>query len=154
MGVSAKLRMRSTGFSWESKSKVRPKKKKIRPFRPAKQLVIRVRRKKISALILIAYRHPYLQREQCSLCSLYVHVGHARRIISWYRKLLSWHTCVFAIYCETEVRSSSVSEVVRLRIVFSKAALQKRSSIEPMEPPLDPPLVCTPSTVAFTVHWK
>ena len=26
MGVSAKLRMRSTGFSWESKSKVRPKK--------------------------------------------------------------------------------------------------------------------------------
>ena len=31
MGVSAKLRMRSTGFSWESKSKVRPKKKKNTP---------------------------------------------------------------------------------------------------------------------------
>ena len=45
-------------------------------------------------------------------------------------------------YCEAEVRSSSVSVVyvVRLRIVFSKAALQKRGSIEPMEPPLDPPL--------------
>ena len=46
-------------------------------------------------------------------------------------------------YCEAEVRSSSVSVVyvVRLRIVFSKAALQKRGSIEPMEPPLDPPLL-------------
>ena len=45
-------------------------------------------------------------------------------------------------YCEAEVRSSSVSVVyvVRLRIVFSKAALQKRGSIEPMKPPLDPPL--------------
>ena len=45
-------------------------------------------------------------------------------------------------YCEAEVRSSSVSVVyvIRLRIVFSKAALQKRGSIEPMEPPLDPPL--------------
>ena len=45
-------------------------------------------------------------------------------------------------YCEAEVRSSSVSVVyvVRLRIVFSKAALQKRGSIEPMEPPLDAPL--------------
>ena len=27
-------------------------------------------------------------------------------------------------------------------MVFSKAALQKRGSIEPMEPPLDPPLAC------------
>ena len=43
-------------------------------------------------------------------------------------------------YSEAEVRSSSVSVVVRLRIVFSKAALQKRGSMEPMEPPLDPPL--------------
>ena len=44
---------------------------------------------------------------------------------------------------EAEVRSSSVSVVyvVRLRIVFSKAALQKRVSMEPMEPPLDLPLV-------------
>ena len=32
--------------------------------------------------------------------------------------------------------------VVRLRIVFSKGALQKRGSMEPMEPPLDPPLLC------------
>ena len=40
------------------------------------------------------------------------------------------------------MRSSSVSVVyiVRLRIIFSKAALQKRGSMEPIEPPLDPPL--------------
>ena len=31
--------------------------------------------------------------------------------------------------------------MVRLRIIFSKVALQKRGSMEPMEPPLDPPLV-------------
>ena len=31
----------------------------------AKQLVIRVRSGKISALILIVHRHPWLQREQC-----------------------------------------------------------------------------------------
>ena len=45
-------------------------------------------------------------------------------------------------YCEAEVRSSSVSVVyvVRLHIVFSKVALQERGSMEPMEPPLDPPL--------------
>ena len=49
-------------------------------------------------------------------------------------------------YCEAEVRSSSVSVVyiVCLRIVFSKAALQKRGSMEPIEtllpPPPDPPL--------------
>ena len=30
--------------------------------------------------------------------------------------------------------------IVRLYIVFSKAALQKRGSMEPMEPRLDPPL--------------
>ena len=43
---------------------------------------------------------------------------------------------------EAEVRSSSVSVVyvVHLHIVFSKATLQKRGSMEPMEPPLDPPL--------------
>ena len=39
-------------------------------------------------------------------------------------------------YCEPEVRSSSVRVVyiVCLHIVFSKAALQKRGSMEPMEP--------------------
>ena len=46
------------------------------------------------------------------------------------------------------MRSSNVSivYVVRLRAVFSKAALQKRGSIEPMEPPLDPalPVLNTP----------
>ena len=43
---------------------------------------------------------------------------------------------------EAEVHSSNVSilHVVRLHIVFSKAALQKRGSMELMEPPLDPPL--------------
>ena len=30
---------------------------------------------------------------------------------------------------------------VRLRIIFAKAALQKRGSMEPNEPPLDPPLI-------------
>ena len=50
------------------------------------------------------------------------------------------------LYCEARVRSSSVSEkctgIVRLRIVFSKAALQKRGSMEPMESgPLNPPLI-------------
>ena len=49
-------------------------------------------------------------------------------------------------YCEAELRSSSVS-IVRLQIILSKAALQKRGSIEPMEPPLDPPLY-TQSIVA------
>ena len=45
-------------------------------------------------------------------------------------------------YCEAEVHRSSVSvvSIVRLRIVFSKAAFQKRGSMELMEPPLDPPL--------------
>jgi len=33
---------------------------------------------------------------------------------------------------------------VRLRIVFSKAAFQKRGSTEPMEPPLDPPVHMSP----------
>ena len=54
---------------------------------------------------------------------------------SWYR---SWHTCVIATV-EAEVCSSSMNIVYveRLRIVFSKAPLQKRGSMEPMEyPPL------------------
>ena len=40
---------------------------------------------------------------------------------------------------EAKVCSSSVSVVfvVHLRIVFSKATLQKRDSMEPMKPPLD-----------------
>ena len=46
--------------------------------------------------------------------------------------------------CEAEVRSSSVSIVYTLHATFahsiSKVALQKRGSMEPMEPPLDPPL--------------
>ena len=43
---------------------------------------------------------------------------------------------------EAEVRSSSVSVVyvVHLHMVFLKAALHKRGSMEPVEPPLDPPL--------------
>ena len=50
--------------------------------------------------------------------------------------------CVRYCYCKAKVCSSSVSlvYVVRLRIIFSKAALQKRGSMEPIEPPLDPPL--------------
>ena len=51
-------------------------------------------------------------------------------------------THVRSLQCEAEVRSSSVGVVyvVCLRIVFSKATLQKRGSMEPNEPPLDPPL--------------
>ena len=37
----------------------------LRAAEAAKQLDIRVRRGKISALILIAYHHPQLHREQC-----------------------------------------------------------------------------------------
>ena len=37
----------------------------LRAAEAAKQLVIRVKRGKISVLIPIAYRHPQLQREQC-----------------------------------------------------------------------------------------
>ena len=37
----------------------------LRATEAAKQLVIHVRRRKISAFIPIAYRHPQLQREQC-----------------------------------------------------------------------------------------
>ena len=37
----------------------------LRTAEAAKQLVIRVRRGKIRALILIEYRHSWLQREQC-----------------------------------------------------------------------------------------
>ena len=44
---------------------------------------------------------------------------------------------------EVEMCSTSVSVVyvVYLRIVFSKAALQNRGSMEPTKPRLDPPLV-------------
>ena len=44
---------------------------------------------------------------------------------------------------EAEVGSSSVSivYVVGLLIVFLKAVLQKRGSMEPMEPHLDPPMM-------------
>ena len=46
------------------------------------------------------------------------------------------------LFVEAEVHSSSVGVVyvVRLRIVFSKAALQKKGSMESMDPPLDLPL--------------
>ena len=46
-------------------------------------------------------------------------------------------------YCEAEVRSSSVNVVcvLCLHIEFVMAALQKRGSMEPMEHPLDLPLV-------------
>ena len=49
--------------------------------------------------------------------------------------------CVVATV-KAEVRNFSVNVVcvVRLQIVFLKAALQKRGSMEPMESPLDPPL--------------
>ena len=63
----------------------------------------------------------------CSLASLTAHLAHVRYC-----------------YCKAKVHSSSVSlmYVVHLRIIFSKAALQKRGSMEPMEPSLDPPLKC------------
>ena len=44
-------------------------------------------------------------------------------------------------YREAKVRSSSVGVVYVVHLhIFSKAALQKGGSIEPIEPPLDPPL--------------
>ena len=57
------------------------------------------------------------------------------------QEIIEW-SYVRYCYCEAKVCSSSVGVVyvVHLRIVFSKAALQKRGSMEPMEPPLDPPL--------------
>ena len=39
-----------------------------------------------------------------------------------------------------------------VHIVFSKAALQKRGSIEPMEPPLDPPLLLIGSELLLVVR--
>ena len=69
-----------------------------------------------------------------------MHVGHARVeiLIQEIFELTHMHYC----YCEAEVRSFSVSVVcvLRLRIVFSKAGLQKEGSMEPMETPLDLPL--------------
>ena len=61
---------------------------------------------------------------------------------SWYGKLSSsLGEVVRYCYREAKVCSSSVSVVyaVQLRI-FLKAALLKRGSMEPIEPPLDPPL--------------
>ena len=57
-------------------------------------------------------------------------------------------------YCDAEVCSSSASivYVIRFCIVFSKAALRKRGSIEPMEPPLDPPLLFCGKTTGFIFH--
>ena len=73
-------------------------------------------------------------------------------------KILSWHTCVIATV-EAKVHSSSVGVVyvVRLHIVFSKAALQERGSTEPKEPPLDLPLTMlktTPYHSMLNVHWN
>ena len=49
--------------------------------------------------------------------------------------LLMDNILLLKLKCSSSV---SVVNVVSLRIVFSKAALQKRGSMEPMEPPLDP----------------
>ena len=61
--------------------------------------------------------------------SIYTYLGHAR-----VEFLIQ--ACIIATV-EAEVCSSSVSivYVVRLCIVFLKAALRKRGSMEPMEPP-------------------
>ena len=64
-----------------------------------------------------------------------------------------WTVLYYLCYCEAQVCSSSVSIVYVVRLhIFSKAALQKRGSIEPNEPPLDPPLVdpCKYCTVLCT----
>ena len=62
------------------------------------------------------------------------------------------------LLCEAKMRSSSVSKVyvVRLHIAFLKVALQKRGSVEPMEPPLDPPLCnCAGSRFSKVRHvWQ
>jgi len=70
-----------------------------------------------------------------------VHVGHARVELLIQEIIELTRGGRALLHCEAKVCSSSVSVVyvVRLRI-FSKAALQKRGSIEPIEPPLDPPL--------------
>ena len=54
---------------------------------------------------------------------------------------------------EDEVRSPSVIVVyiVRLRIVFSKAALQERGSVEPL---LDPPLVRRREREDYNPHFN
>ena len=52
------------------------------------------------------------------------------------QEIIELRSCVIAT-----LKLKCVAPVsVRLRI-FSKAALQKRGSMEPIEPPLDPPLV-------------
>ena len=67
-----------------------------------------------------------------------MHVGHAR--YEFLIQEIIELTPVSFCYFEAEVRSSSVSVVyvVRLRIILSKA---KWGSMEPMEPPLDSPLL-------------
>ena len=61
---------------------------------------------------------------------LYMHVGYV-----CVEFLIQTLTHVHYCYCEAEMRSSCVSVVYVecLCIVFSKAALQKRGSMEPME---------------------
>ena len=52
--------------------------------------------------------------------------------------------CEVCHLCITSVGCSVHSYVLRrlTKYTQSKAALQKRSSMEPMDPPLDPPLLC------------
>ena len=134
------------------------------PFRAAeasKQLVIRVRSGKIAlsywwhiAIPSCRGSNTWIKPSLARFAHLYLHVGHAR--IEYLIREWGDTRALFS-YCEAEVRSYSVSVVyvVRLRIVFSKAALQKRGSIEPMEPPLDPPLQrvnwSVPGAVTFCV---
>ena len=90
----------------------------------AKQLVICVRSRKKSTLILIVYHHLWLQRDQCMNKKFALIRSPASLIICACRLCvrgildtgMSRHVC--DCYCEAKVRSSSVSVVfvVRLRI--------------------------------------
>ena len=73
---------------------------------------------------------------------MHVATPYAHRILDTIIELTQGEVVRYC-YCEAKVRSSSVSivYVVRLRIIFSKVALQKRGSMEPIQPPLDPPLL-------------
>ena len=121
----------------------------VTPFWAAeasKQLVIRVRSLKLTDSISpsLAAEEACMNKTFALICLLTSLIIRARRL--WACRILDagtrlhMHECY--CYCEADVHSSSVSlvYVVRLRIIFSKAALQKKGSIEPMEPPLDPPL--------------
>ena len=69
---------------------------------------------------------------------IYVHVDHACA-----RRILDTSALLLHVKLECVARSSVSEKSVHstfAHIVFSKAALQKRGSMEPMEPPLDPPL--------------